>query len=203
MQYLDCRVDYLGVDLLSLSGHKIYAPKGVGVLYKRSGVPLIKQMDGGGQEMKIRAGTENVPAVIGLGKALEVILKPQERDTAHLWQLRGQLVEEILKIPGVELTSPIKDCAPHIASFIIGGVEGEAMVLLLSQKKIIISTGSACNSSELQPSHVLTAMGYPPEKSHGSIRFSLGRDTSEEDIRYVAKIVPEVVSQLRRMSPFG
>ncbi len=205
VQFLDCDVENLGVDLLSLTGHKIYAPKGVGALYIRKGTPITRQMDGGGQEKKLRAGTENVPYIVGLGKACELlqILKAEEEGKAEELRnlLRNRLIEEVLKIPGVILTGDPKNRTPHIASFLVEGVEGESLMLLLSDKGIITSTGSACNSGDLQPSHVLTAMGIPPENSHGSLRFSLGHATTEEDIKYVGIILPKVISRLREMAP--
>lgn len=201
IQYLDCDVNKLGVDLLSFTGHKIYAPKGIGVLYKRTGVPLIRQLDGGGQEFRMRAGTENVPYIVGLGRAIELAAKSKSENALKLEKLRDQLIAGVLKIPGVELTGHSSLRAPHIASFIIEGIEGESAVLLLSNKNVTISTGSACNSGDLQPSHVLTAMGFPPEKSHGSLRFSLGKNTSRAEIDYALTVLPKVVSKLRKMAP--
>lgn len=198
IQSLDCNVDRLGLDILSFTGHKIYAPKGIGALYIRKGTPLRRQMDGGDQEGKLRAGTENVPYIVGLGQAVELISKTKTEKTG---KLQEKLIAGVLKIPGVVLTGHPKNRVPHIASFIVSGVEGESIVLLLSDKKITASTGSACNASDLQPSHVLSAMGYPPEKSHGSLRFSLGKDTKEEDINYVIKILTEIIEKLRRMAP--
>jgi len=199
IQYLDCQVDKLGVDLLSLSGHKLYAPKGVGVLYLRKGTPLIRQQDGGVQEYGLRAGTENVPYIVGLGKAVEK-LKTQnsKRKTEYL---REKLIRGVLKIPGVKLVGDPQKNAPHIATFLIDGVEGEAILLLLSEKGIAASSGSACTSGLLEPSHVLTAMGIPPEQAHGSLRFSLGKDNTEEEIDYVIKVLPGVVQKLRKMAP--
>lgn len=199
IQYLNCKVEQLGIDLLSFTGHKIYAPKGIGALYVRAGTPLRRQMDGGGQEFKLRAGTENVPFIVGLGKAVELAKKSQK--TREIQKLTEKLISQTLKIPGVKLTGDPKNRAPHIASFIVEGAEGEALVLLLSNKKIYASTGSACNSSDLQPSHVLSAMGFPPEKSHGSLRFSPGKDTTERDINYVTQVLPKIIQDLRKMAP--
>ncbi len=194
---LDCQVKNLGVDFLSLTGHKICAPKGIGVLYARSGTPLVRQMDGGSQETRMRAGTENVPSIVGLGKAIELLSKNNIRIT----NLRDKLIAGVLKINGAVLTGHPEKRAAHIASFIVDGVEGEAMVLRLSSLGVIASTGSACTSSELTASHVLTAMGYPAEKSHGSIRFSLGKETKEKDIDFVVKVFPKIVRDLRMMAP--
>lgn len=198
-QYLDCQVDKLGVDLLSLTGHKLYAPKGIGVLYVRKGTPIRRQQDGGGQEMKFRSGTENVPYIVGLGKAVELISKA--KDQQKLAGFRDKLIDNILKLPHVYLTGHPQKRAPHIASFVIEGAEGESLVLMLSDKKIIASSGSACTSQVLQPSHVLTAMGVAAEISHGSIRFSLGKHTTSDDIDYVIYVLPKIVSRLRKMAP--
>lgn len=201
IQYLNSNVDFLNVDLLSLTGHKIYAPKGVGALYVRDGVPLARQIDGGGQESGLRSGTENVPYIIGLGKAVELIEKSKNNNPKKVQKLREKLVKRVLKIPGVKLTGhPVKR-ASHIASFIFEGVEGEAVVLRLSDVGIYISSGSACTSSDLHPSHVLTAMGIPPEKSHGSLRFSLGKDTQNEEIDYLIEKLPGIIKDLRKMAP--
>jgi len=201
VQYFDCRVDRLGVDLLSLTGHKFYAPKGVGVLYIRKGVPLIRQQDGGGQERQMRAGTENVPYIVALGEAIKQIAKQGPKAKKQVENLRDRLIEGLLKIPGVRLTGHPTKRSPHIASFVVEGVEGEALLLLLSDKGIAASSGSACTSGTLEPSRVLTAMGFPPELSHGSLRLSLGKDTTSEDIDYVLQVLPEVIARLRKMAP--
>lgn len=201
VQYLNCQVDFLGVDLLSLTGHKIYAPKGIGLLFIRSGTPMTRQMDGGGQEQELRAGTENVPFIVALGSAVEKISTFKEENVVKLQKLRDELIEKVLEIPGVKLTGHPNQRAPHIASFVVEGVEGESLVLLLSQEGIFVSSGSACTSQSLEPSHVLTALGILPQISHGSIRFSLGRGTKENDIEYLCQIFPKVVERLRKMAP--
>ncbi|PJE68342.1 cysteine desulfurase NifS [Candidatus Shapirobacteria bacterium CG10_big_fil_rev_8_21_14_0_10_38_8] len=201
IQYLDCNVEKLGVDLLSLSGHKIYAPKGVGALYFKKGMPLRRQQDGGGQEYRLRAGTENVPYIVGLGKAIELAQQNKEYSTKYIGKLREKLIEGVLKIPKVELVGNASKNTPHIATFLVKGVEGESMMLLLSDQGIAASSGSACTSGLLEPSHVLLAMGYQPEKAHGSIRFSLGKDNTEEEIGKVIKVLPEIVQKLRKMAP--
>jgi len=201
IQYLDCRVDKLGVDLLSFSGHKIYAPKGIGALYIRKGVPLVRQQDGGSQEFGLRAGTENVPYIVALGQALEQISNLKFQISKRIEGLRDKLIEEILKIPDVKLTGhPVKR-APHIASFVIKNAEGEAILLYLSEKGVAAASGSACTSSQLKPSHVLTAMGIKPELSHGSLRLSLGKFNTVEEIDYVLQILPKIIKKLRLMSP--
>ncbi|MCJ7804501.1 cysteine desulfurase [Patescibacteria group bacterium] len=201
IQYLDCRISELGVDLLSLSGHKFYAPKGVGVLYFKKGLSLIRQQDGGEQEYRLRAGTENVPYIVGLGKAIELVQQNKNLSAKNIEKLRDKLIEKVLKIPRVKLVGDFKKNAPHIATFLVEGVEGEAMILLLSEEGIASSSGSACTSGLLEPSHVLLAMGYKSEEAHGSLRFSLGKDNTEEEIDYVLKVLPGIIQRLRRMAP--
>lgn len=201
IQYLDCNVAKLEADLLSLTGHKFYAPKGIGALYIRKGTPIIRQIDGGGQEFKLRSGTENVPYIVALGKAIEQSSKLKSQNSKRVEKLRNRLIEGVLKIPGTELTGHPTKRAPHIASFIIRGAEGEAMLLLLDEYGIAASSGSACTTGSLEPSHVLAAMGYSPEDSHGSLRFSLGKDTTEKDIDYVLEVLPGIVEKLREMAP--
>ena len=200
IQYMDCNVDRLGVDLLSLTGHKFYAPKGIGALYVRRGTPLVRQQDGGGQEFQLRAGTENVPQIVALGKAIELIANSKKL-IAKIEDLRDKLITGVLKIPGVKLTGHPTKRAPHIASFTVEGAEGEAMLLLLSDQGIAAATGSACTSGTLKPSHVLTAMGIPPQAAHGSLRFSLGKETTTKEIDYVLEVLPQVIEKLRKMAP--
>lgn len=201
IQYFDCDVTKLGVDLLSFTGHKFNAPKGIGGLYVRSGTPLVRQQDGGGQEYRLRAGTENVPYIVGLGKAIEVVGQSRELRAKKSQALRDRLIAGVLRIPGVKLTGHPSKRAPHIASFVVKGAEGEAMLLLLSEKGIAASSGSACTSGILAPSHVLLAMGVSKELIHGSIRFSLGKDTTKKEIEYLLRVLPEVISSLQRMAP--
>ena len=203
IQYLDCRVDKLGVDLLSFTGHKIYAPKGIGALYVRKGVSLVRQQDGGDQEYRLRAGTENVPYIVALGKAIEQNSKLKTQNSKRIEKLRDRLIEGVLKIPGVKLTGHPTQKALHIASFVVEGVEGEAVLLHLSDKGIAASSGSACTSGLLKPSHVLTAMGIPPELSHGSLRFSLGKNNTEADVNYALEVLPPIIKKLRKMAPKG
>ena len=199
--YLNCNVDYLGVDFLSFTGHKIYAPKGVGVLYARDKSLLIPQTDGGNQEGGLRSGTENVPYIVGVAKAIDLIEKTQKSDLLLTKKLRDRLINKLLKIPGVKLTGHPTDRAHHIASFVIKDVEGEAVVLMLSDLGVMASSGSACTSKTLSPSRVLTAMGIPPEDSHGSVRFSLGRSTKKEGVEYVMERLPKIITKLRAMAP--
>lgn len=199
--FLDCDVKKLGVDLLSFSGHKIYAPKGIGVLFCKKGTPLIRQVDGGSQENGLRSGTENVPYIVGLGKACELAVKNRASESSKLQVLQASLISQISQIPQTQLTGHPKLRTPHIISFVIEGVEGEAMMLLLSDLGVAVSTGSACTSKNLTASHVLTAMGIPPEKSHGSLRISLGKDTTSDDIDYAVSSIKKVVARLRNMAP--
>jgi len=202
-QYLDCDVNRLGVDLLSLSAHKFYGPKGVGVLYARKGTPLARQQDGGGQESNLRAGTENVAGIVGMGKAVELARSEKwEERSEKIGELRDKLIVGVLKnVSGAVLTGHPQKRLPHIASFVISGAEGESILLLLDEYGISASSGSACTTGSLDPSHVLTAMGYKPEETHGSLRFSLGQQTSLEDINFVIKVLPGIVAKLRRMAP--
>jgi len=199
VSYLNCNADFLGVDFLSFTGHKIHAPKGIGALYVRKDTPLTRQLDGGGQEGSLRSGTENVPYIVGLGKAIELVDRDRVKD--RVAKLRDRLIKGILKTSGIKLTGHPKLRSPHIASFIVDGAEGEAIVLKLSDLGIYISSGSACTASDLMPSHVLSAMGIKPEDSHGSVRFSLGKDTRKEEIDYVLLVFPKVISSLRKMAP--
>ena len=201
LQYFNCNVDLLGVDFLSFTGHKIYAPKGIGALFVRRGTPIVRQLDGGEQESGLRSSTENVPYIVGLGKAIEIIKRSKTFNSEKIAKFRDKLIKGILTIPGVRLTGHPTERVPHIASFVVDGVEGESMVLLLSDLGIIASSGSACTSTKLTPSHVLTAIGVSPEVSHGSLRFSLGKDTKDQEIDYVIKKLLEVVGRLRRMAP--
>lgn len=199
--YLDCNVRKLKVDLLSLSGHKFHAPKGIGVLFKREGTPIVKQQNGGEQEFGLKAGTENVAYIVGLATALKLTEKNKAKTVKRVTGLRDKLIEGVLKIGGIRLTGHPKKRVPHIASFVIEGVEGEAMILLLDDLGVATSSGSACISKTLEPSHVLTALGITPQLSHGSLRLSLSSKTTEEDIAYVLKVLPKVISHLRKMAP--
>lgn len=211
LPYLDCDVESLGVDLLSFTGHKIYAPKGIGALFVKKGTPITRQQDGGAQENNLRAGTENVPYIVGLGKAVELAAENRAKESARLKILQTSLISQISftrgslgeggQIPQTSLTGHPEKRAPHIASFTIEGVEGESLMLLLSDLGVAVSTGSACNSQNLSASHVLTAMGIPPELSHGSLRISLGQQTTKQDIDYAASCIKKVVTRLRKMAP--
>ncbi len=192
----------LNVDLLTLNASKIYGPKGIGVLFKASSVKLEPQIIGGGQESNLRSGTENVPAILGLAKALELSQETYKEESQRLTDLRNQLIEGIkTSIPRTYLNGDQDKRLPNNANILILDIEGEALLLHLDEAGIEVSTGSACDSKSLEPSHVLTAIGLPKDAVHGSIRFTLGKKTSKEDIDYVLKTLPPIVEKLRKMSP--
>ena len=193
-------VHVLGVDLLSLSGHKFYGPKGTGVLYVRSGVAWTPQQQGGSQEAKRRAGTENVAGIVGLATALTRAEAEREHEAARLAPLRNRLIREVLeRIPDTQLTGHSTLRLPNNASFVFDGVEGEAILMALDVQGIAASTGSACTSASLDPSHVLIALGLPAPLAIGSLRLTLGRSNSEEDIDRVVDLLPKIVLRQRAM----
>lgn len=195
-------VNELNVDLLSLSGHKIYGPKGIGALFIRKGTKIEPLIHGGHHERNRRAGTENVPAIVGLGKAVEVVAQKMEEESQHLINLRNKLWKGIKeKIDYVKLNGHPERRLPNTLNVSFEFVEGESMILNLDLKGIAVSTGSACTSGSLEPSHVLRAMKVEPAIAQGSIRFSLGKGNTEEDIEYVLEVLPEIVFRLRAMSP--
>jgi len=195
-------VKELGVDLLSISAYKLYGPKGVGALYIRKGTRIAPLMHGGEQEKRRRAGTENVPGIVGLGVAAELALEEIEEEAGRLRQLRDRLVEGLKeRIKHIHFNGhPVKRL-PNNVNICVEYVEGESMVLNLDLEGICVSTGSACTSSNLEPSHVLSSMGLPPELAHGSLRFTLGKWTTNEDIDRVLEVLPRIVAKLRAMSP--
>jgi len=200
--WLNCDVSDFGVDLLTLSGHKIYGPKGVGILYMRQGTSIKPIITGGDHEWGLRAGTENVAGIVGIGFALEQIKKQETGNKKQTEKLRDRVIKEVLKIPGSKLNTPIKkeDRLPNIANFSFKGVEGEGLVIALDQEGIAVSTGSACTSRELRPSHVLMAMGLSELEAHSSLRVSLGRYTTNQEIDYFLKVLPKVIKRLRKIS---
>lgn len=206
INWLSCDVQKLGVDLLTLSGHKIYGPKGVGVLYIREGTPIKPIITGGSHEWGLRAGTENVAGIVGLGQAIENIKTFQASNIKHLKHLRSKLIKGVLKISGSKLNGPASakasagESAPHIANFSFLGVEGESLVISLNEEGIAVSTGSACTSTALMPSHVLMAMGLSELESHSSLRVGLGKQTTEQEINYFLKVLPNVINRLRKIS---
>jgi len=196
-------VDELGVDLLSISAHKLYGPKGVGALYIRKGTRLISLMHGGEQEQRRRAGTENVPAIVGFSRAVELAQQEMGKEAERLTYLRDKLIRGLLeRIDHVRLNGHPTKRLPNNVNVSVDLVEGKSMLLNLDLEGICVSTGSACSSSSLEPSHVLLALGLPPEQAHGSLRFTLGRENTEEDIERVLEILPRIVAKLRAMSPF-
>lgn len=197
----DLDVEKLHVDALSFSGSKIYGPKGVGCLYLRRGVLLSPLFFGGGQERGLRSGTENVPGIVGLAKALQISFASREKENARLAVLRDRLVEGLLAIPKTRLNGHPTERLPNNVNVSFLDIEGEAAVLYLDAKGIYCSTGSACASASLDPSHVILATGLSYEAAHGSLRFSLGRDTTSKDIDYVIGVLPDIVKKLRAMSP--
>lgn len=202
--YLDCNVKNLGVDLLTLSAHKIYGPKGVGLLYIREGVKLNPLILGGGQEQARRSGTENVAGIVGLGKALEEIQNPKVKiQNIKIRQFRDKIIRTVLKaIPGARLNGSLTQRLPNNANFSFEGAEGEAIVIALDQKGIACSTGSACSSRSLQPSHVLMSLGLSEEQAHGSLRVTVGRFTAQLEIERFLKVLPGVIARLREISGY-
>jgi cysteine desulfurase len=200
--HLPTDVRALRVDLLSLSAHKFYGPKGVGALYVRSGVRLAPQITGGDQEFNRRAGTENVPGIVGLGKALELAYRDRETEPARLAALRDRLIAGVLAaVPACELTGHPTERLPNHASFIFRDIEGEPLLLNLDIQGIAASSGSACASGSVEPSHVLLAMGYTQAEAHGALRLTLGRENRDADVDTLLAVLPELVGQLRAMSP--
>jgi len=195
-------VNDLGVDLLSMSSHKIYGPKGVGALYIRKGTKILPYMTGGAQESNRRAGTENVPGIVGFGKAAELAKIELKEHYDKLIVLRDKLINGILEnIPYTRLNGHPTLRLPHNVNVSFEFIEGESMLLNLDMKGICASSGSACTSGSLDPSHVLLAIGLPHEIAHGSLRLSLGRDNTEQDVDYVLEVLPGIVNKLREMSP--
>lgn len=202
MPYLDVNVGDLGVDLLSMSGHKFYGPKGVGALYIRNGVKLDKLICGGGQERAQRGGTTNTPAVVGMARALQISRQEMAVNNAHIVALRDHFEERVEKeIPYIRQNGNKQHRVPSISNYSFEFVEGEGILMLLDFNGIAVSSGSACSSGSLDPSHVLLAMGVPIEVSHGSIRFSFGKDNTMEEVDYIVDKLKETISKLREMSP--
>lgn len=189
------------IDMLSLSGHKIHAQKGVGILYIRKGINLPNLINGGGQERSKRAGTENVPAIVGLGVALENAVSDIPGKIEKVSKMRDRLIDGLLKIERTRLNGSRTDRLCGNVNISVEGVEGESLLLSLDLKGICASSGSACTSGSLDPSHVLLALGLPHEVAHGSLRLSISDETTDEDIDYILEVVPEVVERLRAMSP--
>jgi len=189
------------IDLLSISSHKIYGPKGVGALYIRKGVKPEPVIHGGGHEKGLRSGTENIPNIVGFGKACELAKKRLNEDAEHLTTLRDKLIKNVLNIEESYLNGHPTQRLPNNAHFRFTAIEGESLILSLDEKGIAASTGSACSSKKLLPSHVLLAIGLNEVEAHGSLRLTLGRENTEDDVKYVIDVLPCIVENLRKMSP--
>lgn len=197
-------VKAMGIDMLSISGHKFHGPKGVGVLYERKGIRLPSYIIGGEQEKGRRAGTENVAGIVGLGEALELAVTNMSETSARMTRMRDRLIEGIeATIPEVKLNGHRTKRLPNNVNFSIKYIEGESILLMLDMAGIAASSGSACTSGSLDPSHVLLALGLTHEVAHGSVRLTLGDDTTDEDIDYVLETLPKVAHRLRAMSPIS
>lgn len=195
-------VDEMHIDMLSSSGHKIHGPKGIGFLYITKGVKIRSFIHGGGQERKRRAGTENVPAIVGYGKAVQMAVETMEERTSKERELRDYLIGRILKeVPYTRLNGHPKKRLPNNTNFSFQFVEGESLLIMLDMKGICGSSGSACTSGSLDPSHVLLSIGLPHEIAHGSLRLTLSEETTKEEIDYTVEAVKEIVQKLRNMSP--
>ena len=192
----------MNIDLLSLAGHKIYGPKGIGALYVRKGIRIHNLIHGGGQERNRRAGTENIAGIVGIGKAIELASQNLEEHAKNMIVLRDRLIEGLLKIPYTRLNGPRGDKRlPGNVNVSFEFIEGESILLSLDFEGVCASSGSACTSGSLDPSHVLLAIGLPHEKAHGSLRLTLGDGSTEEDVDYVLEVVPPIIERLRKMSP--
>lgn len=194
-------VKEMQIDMLSLSGHKFHGPKGVGVLYVRKGVPLLTLIEGGQQERGKRAGTENIPGIVGMAAALEESIAHLKENQDKVTALREKLIAGLETIPHSRLNGDRTQRVPGTVNFCFEGVEGESLLLLLDAKGVAASSGSACTSGSLEPSHVLLSLGLPHEVAHGSLRLSIGEYNTEEEIDHIIQVVPEVVAYLREMSP--
>lgn len=199
---IEIDVKEMNIDLLSLAGHKIYGPKGVGVLYIRKGIKIDNLIHGGGQERARRAGTENIPGIVGLGKAIELASENLKEHAEKMTYLRDKLIDGLLKIPHTRLNGPKGDKRlPGNVNVCFEFIEGESILLSLDFEGVCASSGSACTSGSLDPSHVLLAIGLPHEIAHGSLRLTLGDKSTEEDVDYVLEIIPPIIKRLRDMSP--
>ncbi len=200
---LNLDVEELGADMMTLNAGKIYGPKGVGMLYLKQGTKITPLIHGGGQEFGLRNGTENVAGYVGFAKALELIQANREKESARLRKLSNNLLKGLMEIEGVDLNGPVdsNNRLPKTIDVSFKKVEGESLMLLLNEKGIEVSTGSACSSKSLKPSRILMASGCGEEEAHGSVRFSLGKRTTEKDIDYTIKTVKVCVEKLRKISP--
>jgi cysteine desulfurase len=197
-------VDDLGVDMLSISGHKIYGPKGVGALYVRKGTRLQSLVQGGAHEFGKRAGTENIPGIVGFAKAVELADQRLDEEGKHLTDLRETMIKKILdSIPYSHLNGHPTQRLPNNVHIRFNFIEGESLLMMLNMKGVDVSTGSACSSKSLEPSHVLMALGLPPEEIHGSLRITMGRENTMDEVDYVVENLIDIVKKLRAMSPIA
>lgn len=202
-EYLPMNVSQLGVDLLTLTAHKIHGPKGVGALFIKAGTPILPQITGGEHEFRLRAGTENITGIVGFAEAIRQVIGHQSSVVSQVERLRDKLENFILKnIPNTYLNGDKVNRAPHITNISFKNAEGEAIILNLDHFGIAVSSGSACTSHKLESSHVLSSMNVSEELAHGAIRFSLSRETTEAEIDKVCKVLPVIIEKLRQMSPF-
>jgi cysteine desulfurase len=196
-------VKEMNIDLMTVNAHKIYGPKGVGALFIRNGIRIEPLLHGGGHEFGLRSGTENVPGIVGFAKAVGLRREEMEREAERLTKMRNRLVKGTLEIQEAYLNGHPTKRLQNIANFRFSYIEGESLVLLLNDEGVAASTGSACSSRSSEPSHVLLALGLPPEEAHGSLRISLGKYNTEEDIDYILGVLPRIVGRLREISPLG
>ena len=199
--HMPINVQEMNIDLLSMSGHKFHAPKGVGVLYAKTGMPLFNIIEGGAQERGKSAGNENIPGIVALAAALKESVDNMEANTAKIIPMRDKLFAELSKIPHSKINGSLEHHVPGTVNMCFEGIEGESLLLLLDAKGVCASSGSACTSGSLDPSHVLLSLGLPHEVAHGSLRLSIGEYNTMEEIDHIIKVVPEVVSYLRDISP--
>ena len=194
-------VEKMNIDMLSISGHKFHAPKGVGALYCRKNIPLFNLIEGGGQERGKRAGTENVAGIVAMAAALKESVDNMEEDSKKMIAMRDKLFAELSKIPHSKINGSLEHHVPGTVNMCFEGIEGESLLLMLDAKGICASSGSACTSGSLDPSHVLLSLGLPHEVAHGSLRLSIGEYNTMEEIDHICQVVPQVVAYLRDMSP--
>ena len=199
--HLPIDVEKMNIDMLSISGHKFHAPKGVGALYCRKNIPLFNLIEGGAQERGKRAGTENVAGIVAMAAALKESVDNMEEDSKKMIAMRDKLFAELSKIPHSKINGSLEHHVPGTVNMCFEGIEGESLLLMLDAKGICASSGSACTSGSLDPSHVLLALGLPHEVAHGSLRLSIGEYNTMEEIDHICQVVPQVVEYLRNMSP--
>ena len=200
--YLDVNVKELGADLVSISGHKFYGPKGVGALFIRNGLRIDKLVHGGGQERSRRGGTTNTPGVVGMAEAMKINAVEMQENNRHIKELRDTFVKKVLEeIPYVYFNGDLDNSVPSVANFSFEFIEGEGILMMLDLKGVAVSSGSACSSGSLDQSHVLLAMGVPVELAHGSIRFSFGKHNTMEEVLYTVDVLKQSIATLRQMSP--